>query len=108
MNNYIQFYKDFEQDNNEVDAAYLTSDDFFDFNGYLLWQEQRSERNTDNNIEFIRQLVQTQGFHKFIEQNSLSSKNGTYSMAEFFEDNVALINQHPFKKLRAAQQEMID
>ena len=39
MNNYMKFYKDLEQENTEMDAAYLTSDDFFDFNGYLEWQE---------------------------------------------------------------------
>lgn len=52
--------------------------------------------------------MQTQGFHKFIEQNALGNKNHPYSMAEFFEDNVELLMLHPFKKLKAAQQEMID
>ena len=52
--------------------------------------------------------MQTQGFHKFIEQNALANKNHPYSMAEFFEDNVELLISHSFKKLKAAQQEMID
>ena len=65
-------------------------------------------KNKDNNIEFIRQLVQTQCFHKFIEQTSLGGKNQTESMAVFFEMNIELLIESSLKKLKAAQQEMID
>ena len=37
--------------------------------------------------------MQTQGFHKFIEQNALGNKNHPYSMAEFFEDNVERVER---------------
>ena len=41
VNNYIQFYKtDVEQE--EANAAFLSSEDFFDFDKYLEWQEERS------------------------------------------------------------------
>ena len=42
-----------------MNAAFLSSEDFFDFEKYLEWQEERSTKNKDNNIEFIRQLCQT-------------------------------------------------
>ena len=85
-----------------MNAAFLSSEDFFDFDKYLEWQEERSQRNRDNNIEFIRQLIQTQGFHKFIEQTSLGGKEQTESMAVFFEMNIELLNESSLKRLKAA------
>ena len=76
INNYIRFYKVPEDTVADGTAAnaFLTSDDYFDFERYLRWQEERSIKNKDTNIEFIRQLVDTQGFHKFIEQNCIGGK----------------------------------
>jgi len=46
----------------------LASSDFFDFEGYLAWQKERSVTNRDNNIDFIRHFVTTQAFCSFIER----------------------------------------
>ena len=67
VNNYIKFYKIVDEHKMQETSNFLASEDFFDFEGYLKFQEGRSLKNNDNNIEFIRQLVATQGFHKFIE-----------------------------------------
>ena len=61
------FYKVPEAEDQNTNAAFQSSEDFFDFEKYLAWQEEKSIRNKDNNIDFIRALTSTQSFHKFIE-----------------------------------------
>lgn len=86
-----------------------SSDDFFDFQGYLDWQEELAAENGTSNA-FIRELVATQTFQRFIEQNETGpSQEEAENEAVFFESCRDLLNKNiPFKKLKAAQQDMID
>ena len=78
------------------------SEDYFDFKGYLEWQEDRSIRDgfgSENN-QFIREFVKTQTFHEFIEQNY--EKEEVESAAVFFESCIEYLNKSSLKKLKSA------
>ena len=62
---------------------------------------------TGENNFFIREFVKTQAFHEFIEQN-IGDNEGAENAAVFFESCIELLLESSLKKLKAAQQEMID
>ena len=71
----------------------LASSDFFDFAGYISWQEQRSADNRDNNIDFIKHVVTTQAFCTFIERccTRLESEVLETTPEQFFELNLEIL-----------------
>ena len=115
VNNYIQFFRTKEEQTargKEVDQNVWnakSSEDFFDFQGYLEWQDERQMTKTGENNLFIREFIKTQAFHEFIEQNSQGeNEDGAQNAAVFFESCIELLYESSLKKLKAAQQEMID
>ena len=68
VNNFTKFKKQVNIDSNSKEYRRLTSNDLFDFEAYLNWQEDMSKKNYDNNIDFIRYFVTTQAFNTFIER----------------------------------------
>lgn len=111
VNNYKQFYV--IPDEAEIDktgplAGLKGSEDVFNFQAYLEWQEERSAKRGTSNL-FIREFVKTQTFHEFIEQNYEGTQEEAQK-AVFFESCIELLteNKDNLKKLKVAQQEMID
>ena len=87
-------------------AGLQSSDDIFDFQGYLEWQEEEAKERGSTN-DFIQELAKTQCFHEFIEQRQ---KDQAESNAVFFESCIELLQESDFslRKLKSAQQDMID
>ena len=73
VNNYIRFYRTNEeqkardQENDKGDWKVKSSEDFFDFQGYIEWQDDKQMERTGENNLFMREFVKTQAFHEFIE-----------------------------------------
>ena len=105
VNAYINFYRTPDQMQKAKDdeqswmvGAAGSSDDFFDFRAYLDWQEELAA-DSDSSTAFIRELVKTQAFHTFIEQNhaaqklqGVAAKADSDETAVFFESCVQLLN----------------
>ena len=82
VNNYIAYYH-YQDDlltNTDTETNDLhrlkSSDELFDFDGYLKWQDERADELGSSNA-FIREFVGTQTFHEFIEHSyrGLTSSN---------------------------------
>lgn len=63
MNGYLTFLHPVNF--KEKSTHMLSSEDFFDFQGFLSWQTEKP--NGDKNTDFISQLISTQAFNQFVE-----------------------------------------
>ena len=110
VNNYIQFYRTNDEQGDEapgdkpgVLAGLQCSDDIFDFDGYLQWQDDHQLSMSGETNSFMQEFVKTQCFHEFIEQNYMGKQEEAESAAVFFESCIELlIESGSLKKLKAA------
>ena len=102
VNNYIQFYRTNEEQKELDDEAETnatnnwnvkSSEDFFDFQGYIEWQDDKQMERTGENNLFMREFVKTQAFHEFIEQNRNTENEGAENAAVFFESCIELLTE---------------
>lgn len=110
VGDFSQFKIPYTIDPSSPEFRNMASSDFFNFKAYLDWQKERSEANRDNNIDFVRHLIMTQGFCTFIER-VCTRQDQSYletTPEQFFELNLEIMLETSLKKLKQTQQDYLD